>query len=121
MTYLVGTCLYGEIALAPTLVSCILAVVHLGITAPLKSISERIEVVSASHVLGSGYLSAHDLLYPQADLTHGDGWSGDSTSCTFVSLEITRGGGSGGGGSRLGRGLTRGGRSTGRQRDGSNG
>ena len=102
MTYLVGTCLNGETTLISTLVSGTLAIVHLGITAPLKSISERIEVVSASDILGSGYLSAHDLLYRQADLTHGDGWSGNSTSCTFVSLEITSGRGSSGRGGRLG-------------------
>jgi hypothetical protein len=121
MTYLVGTCLNGKTTLISTLVSCILAIVHLGITAPLKSVREGIETVSASYVLGSGYPLAHDYLDQQADLTFGDGWSGDSAGGTFVCLEITRGGGSGGGCSRLGRGLNRGGRSTGRRRDGSNG
>jgi hypothetical protein len=58
MTYLVGTDLNSKTTLISTLVSCILAVVHLGVTAPLKGIREGIEVVPASYVLVSGYISA---------------------------------------------------------------
>jgi hypothetical protein len=58
MTYLVGTCLDGKAALVSTFVSCTLAIVHLGITASLKGVREGIEVVSTSHVLTSGYISA---------------------------------------------------------------
>jgi hypothetical protein len=101
VTYLVGTGLNGKTALISTLVSCILAVVHLGITAPLPSVRDGIEVVSASYVLDSGYISAC-FSKRSVELTFGDGRSGDSTSCTFVSLEISSGGGSSGRGGWLG-------------------
>jgi hypothetical protein len=62
MTYLVGTGLNSEAALVSTLVGSILAVVHLGVTAPLKSVREGIEVISSSHVLVSSFTSASWLL-----------------------------------------------------------
>ena len=60
-TCLVGTDLNSKPALISTLVSGILAVVHLGITAPLKSVREGIEVVSAGYVLSSGYTLANSV------------------------------------------------------------
>jgi len=90
-TYLVGTDLNSQTALISTLVSCTLTIVHLGVTAPLKSVREGIEVVSSSYVLASGYTLATLVAGVFAGHTLGNGWSGNSTSSAFVCLEITSG------------------------------
>jgi hypothetical protein len=58
MTYLIRAYLNGERALVTRLVGGILAIVHLGVTTPLKSVREGVEVVSANCVLISGYILA---------------------------------------------------------------